>query len=101
MENNKSCILRKKTGGFSLGKLNKGWGFEEWKRMLAKRVHKIIIINLKNPHWKIELKKRLLQTVCVSIALLNEIDTRSDGIHKTEKSNLTEYDEKVKKCKAK
>lgn len=86
---------------FLWGDLNKKWNFEEWKRMLAKRVHKIIKIDINNPHWKIELKKRLLQNACVSIALLNEIESLKcddlDGIV----SNLDEYADKVRKCEAK
>ena len=87
---------------FLWGKLNSNWNFEEWKRMLAKRVHKIIVIDTNNPHWKIELKKRLLQNACVSIALLNEIDgLNNDRLADGIVSNLSEYNDKVRKCESK
>lgn len=83
------------------GDLNGEWGLEEWKRMITKRAHKIVKVNTDNPHWKIELKKRLLQNACVSIALMGRLDNLEDGIHPTVPSNLPEYDKIVKKCENK
>ncbi len=82
------------------GTLNKQWEFEEWKRMLAKRVHKIIVIDRSNPHWKIELKKRLIQNACVSIALLSEVPSLGEK-KQIALSNLQFYADKVAKCKTK
>jgi len=86
---------------FLWGELNGEWGFEEWKRMLAKRVHKIVKIDLKNPHWKVELKKRLMQNACISIAMMNEVDHLKDGVHDSIPSNLPEIEPLVRKCEAK
>jgi hypothetical protein len=56
------------------GELNETWGLEEWKRMFRKRILKIEDIKFDNPHWKIELKKRLLQNAALSIALIKLLD---------------------------
>jgi hypothetical protein len=90
----------RKCEDFLWGKLNQQWNLEEWKRMLAKRVHKIIVIETTNPHWKIELQKRLLQNACVSIGMLQEIGHLDRDIQSVP-SNLPQYEEKVEKCKQK
>jgi hypothetical protein len=74
-------------------------GLEEFKRMFRKRVAKIDEIDMKNPHWKIELKKRLLQTAAIAVNLLTKLDLNSlkySGIHPTLPSNLNQYKNRVK-----
>ena len=53
---------------------NGNWGLEEWLRMFRKRVAKLEEIKRDNPHANVELKKRLLQTAALSIALIGIID---------------------------
>ena len=87
---------------FLWGKLNISWGLEEWKRMFTKRAHKIVKIDTKNPHWKIELRKRLLQNACLSLSLLGRLDTLKDGISNVNiPSNLEKYEEMTNDCKNK
>lgn len=50
------------------------WGLEEWRRMFRKRVAKLDEVQESNPHATVELKKRLLQTAALSIALIGIID---------------------------
>ena len=69
--------------------------------MITKRAHKIVKIDTKNPHWKIELQKRLLQNACVSISLMGRIKDLEDGIHPTVESNLREIHPIMARCKAK
>jgi hypothetical protein len=77
------------------GELNDNWGLEEWKRMFRKRNLKIDDIKVDNPHWKIELKKRLLQNAALSVALIKLLD--DDKVHTCRvsgngtPSNLHEY----------
>jgi len=77
---------------FLWGKHNQKWGLEEWRRMFRKRVTKIDEIDIKNPHWKVEMKKRLLQTASLSIALIYLLD---DGEISLE-TNLPQYKKKKK-----
>jgi len=86
---------------FLWGIYNDDWGLEEWQRMITKRAHKIVKIDTKNPHWKIELQKRLLQNACVSISLMGRIKDLKDGIHPTVESNLKEIHPIMARCKAK
>ena len=51
-------------------------GLEEWRRMFRKRWAKIDEVKLDNPHWHIELKKRLLQNAALSIALLGIVNSK-------------------------
>lgn len=75
-------------------------GLEEYKRMFRKRVVKIEEISFDNPHWKVEFKKRLLQTAALAIKAISRIDNGelnydgcfSDGTP----SNLPEYATPVK-----
>lgn len=75
------------------GESNGSWGLEEWRRMFIKRLVKIEMIDPKNPHAVVELKKRLLQNTALSIALIGilhfgrPIDIVNDNIP----SNLPEY----------
>lgn len=86
---------------FLWGHLNDEWGLEEWQRMITKRAHKIVKIEVNNPHWKVELRKRLLQNACVSIAMLEKVDKLKAGIHPTVPSNLDGYEDITNRCKAK
>lgn len=76
------------------GAANCSWGLEEWRRMFRKRVAKIDAINEDNPHAHVELKKRLLQTAALSIALINTIDEAGEipkRVDDAPESNLPEY----------
>ena len=79
-----------------------GAGFEEFKRMYRKRVVKIDAIKMSNPHWKVELRKRLLQIAAISVNLIHKLDNGVyfyDGIHPDMETNLPEYTEEVRDCK--
>ncbi len=83
---------------FLWSKMNRDIGLEEFKRMFRKRLEKVDAIDMSNPHWKVELKKRLLQTAAISVNLINKIDNgelRHDGIHPTLPSNLPQYSQKI------
>ncbi len=88
-----SVIAARKVQTMLWGEANGAWGLEEWRRMFAKRNHKIDIIDPKNPHAIIELKNRLLQNAALSIALIgilhygHPMDIANDQIP----SNLAEY----------
>ncbi len=79
---------------FLWGDMNKDCGLEEFKRMFRKRVIKIDEIDMANPHWKVELRKRLLQTAAISVNMLTKMDNNliiHDGIHPTLPSNLPQF----------
>lgn len=59
---------------FLWGDKNQVWNFEEWRRMLRKRVQKLEGIENSHAYPEIEIKKRLLQTAAVSIAMLVYMD---------------------------
>jgi hypothetical protein len=83
---------------FLWGEMNKDCGLEEFKRMFRKRVAKIDEVQIDNPHWKVELRKRLLQTAAIAVNLIQKIDEGSithDGIHPTKPSNLPQYAKKI------
>jgi len=63
---------------FLWGTANGEWGLEEWLRMFRKRVAKLEEVKQDNPHAAVELKKRLLQTAALSVALIGIIDR--DGV---------------------
>ena len=74
---------------FLWGNFNdKAASLEEWKRMLRKRVAKVDEIEVSNPHYKVELRKRLLQTAAVSISLLRRLNADNDHVLT---SNLPRY----------
>lgn len=84
---------------FLWGEANGEWGLEEWLRMFRKRVAKLEEVRRDNPHAAVELKKRLLQTAALSIALIGVIDR--DGVPWSAKpdappSNLPEFARPVK-----
>ena len=90
-----SVISARKIQTMLWGEANGAWGLEEWRRMFAKRNHKIELIDPSNPHAIVELKKRLLQNAALSIALISilhygrPIDIVNDQIP----SNLPHYAE--------
>jgi hypothetical protein len=74
--------------------MNDESGLEEFRRMFRKRVAKIESISMDNPHWRVELNKRLLQTaaICVNLMAKNATGRLTHaGVHPTMPSNLPEY----------
>ena len=65
-----SIIAARKIQTMLWGEANGSWGLEEWRRMFVKRFNKIDMIDPKNPHAIVELKKRLMQNAALSIALM-------------------------------
>lgn len=61
--------------------------------MLRKRMAKIEEVRPDNPHYAVELKKRILQMAAVSISLLEQMEARNipDGIHPFLPRNLPDY----------
>ncbi len=90
-----TVISARKVQQFLWGFVNDEWGLEEWRRMFRKRLKKIDDIDSSNPHWKVEMKKRVLQNTALGIALLALIDrgNLAEGIHPTVPSNLPAYEE--------
>lgn len=84
---------------FLWGDMNDDCGLEEFKRMFRKRLAKIDQIDVSNPHWRTELKKRVLQTAAISINLITKLDNGKitfAGTHPTLPSNLPDFDIKIK-----
>lgn len=77
---------------FLWGESNGAWGLEEWRRMFRKRVAKLDEIDVGNPYWRVEMRKRLLQTAALAVAMLALLD--DDGVFKG--SNLPAFAEPVK-----
>ena len=78
--------------------MNAKCGLEEFRRMFRKRVAKLEEIRMDNPHWRVELKKRLLQTAAIAVNLITRIDNGQlihDGVHPTLPSNLPQFDRPV------
>ena len=70
------------------GEFNDNIPLEEWRRMLRKRVVKVDELDETNPHFKIELRKRLMQTAAVCVSLLGRLElNRFDPMV----SNLPDY----------
>lgn len=79
---------------FLWGKSNGEWGLEEWKRMFRKRVAKLDAISEENPHAAVELKKRLLQTAALAVALIAVVEEKGGIPQRSEEappSNLPQY----------
>lgn len=77
--------------------INEQCGIEEFKRMFRKRVCKIDQIEISNPYWKVELRKRLLQTAAIAVNCITKLD--NDLLIKINPdflSNLPEHEEIVK-----
>ena len=73
-------------------------GLEEFRRMFRKRVAKIEAISMDNPHWRVELNKRLLQTAAICVNLMAKMAggrLTHDGIHPTMPGNLPDYDQPI------
>lgn len=78
--------------------MNNGAGLEEFKRMFRKRLSKIEEIDMNNPHWKVELKKRLLQIAAISVNLMTKLDKNEiihGGIHPIKPSNLPQFRDRI------
>ena len=78
--------------------MNEQCGLEEFRRMFRKRVAKLEEIRMDNPHWRVELKKRLLQTAAIAVNLITRIDNGQvthDGIHPSKPSNLPQFDRPI------
>jgi hypothetical protein len=85
-------LSARKLEQFLWGEYNDQWNLEEWKRMFKKRVIKIDDIDINNPHAIIEMRKRLLQNACLSVALINILDTKGIPSEKCNiPSNLENY----------
>ena len=93
-----SIIAARQVQEFLWGKYNDKWDLEEWKRMYRKRWAKIDEIDAKNPHYMIELKKRILQNAALSIAMLVKIENNEIQEACEVPSNLPGYAEKSKFC---
>lgn len=93
-----SIMSARKVQEFLWGFVNAEWGLEEWRRMFRKRIQKIDDIDMSNPHWKVELKKRLLQNAALCVALLALLDNKEfeEGVHMTVPSNLPTFTEEGK-----
>jgi len=75
-------------------------GLEEFRRMFRKRLAKIEAISMDNPHWQVELNKRLLQTAAICVNLMAKTAAgrlTHDGIHPTLPSNLPDFNQPIKK----
>lgn len=95
-----AILCARKIQEFLWSDMNAEAGLEEFKRMFYKRLVKLDSVNMANPHWKIELKKRLLQIAAISINMLGKLEDGSlnhSGIHPTLASNLPEFAETLKK----
>jgi len=80
------------------GASNRAWGIEEWLRMFRKRLAKLEEVKRDNPHAAVELRKRLLQTAALAIALMAIIEKKG-VVWKAKKpipSNLPQYKKPVK-----
>ncbi|MBT6217839.1 MAG: hypothetical protein HOI42_13880 [Candidatus Marinimicrobia bacterium] len=86
---------------FLWGDMNDACGLEEFKRMFRKRLAKIDQIDVSNPHWRTELKKRVLQTAAISVNLITKLDNGKvtfSGTHPFLPSNLPDYEKAEKKA---
>ena len=92
-------LAARKIQTFLWGKANGEYGFEEWKRMFRKRVAKLDEVSLENPHAATEVKKRLLQTAALAVALIAVIEKRGgipEAAADAPPSNLPQYSKPVK-----
>lgn len=85
-----TIIAVRKVQDFLWSAVNDEIPFEEFRRMLRKRLVKMDQITFDNPYWEIEARKRLLQLAAVSINAINKID---QGGFKG--SNLLDYSKKT------
>lgn len=78
--------------------MNHESGLEEFRRMFRKRVAKIEAISMDNPHWRVELNKRPLQTAAICVNLMAKTASgrlTHDGVHPTLPSNLPDYGQPI------
>jgi len=73
-----AIVAARQVQTFLWGEANGEWGLEKWLRMFRKRVAKLDEVKRENPHASVELRKRLLQTAALSVALIGIIDR--DGV---------------------
>jgi len=59
--------------------------------MLRKRISKLDEISIDNPHYEVELKKRLLQIAAVSINCIAQIDAKNIKPVSSQPTNLPQY----------
>ena len=91
-------MAARKIQEFLWADMNDECGLEEFRRMFRKRVAKIEAISMDNPHWRVELNKRLLQTAAICVNLMAKNATgrlTHGGVHPTMPSNLPEYETRV------
>jgi len=69
-----TIVAARQIQDFLWGGINDGAGFEEFRRMLRKRLAKLDQINFENPYWKTEARKRLLQLAAISIQVMGRLD---------------------------
>lgn len=79
---------------FLWGFHNDGWDYEEWLRMLRKRVVKLEQIEQDNPHKLVEIRKRLLQVIAVGVNFITKLDGNNIQDVSQHVSNLPEFSEK-------
>lgn len=84
-------VAARKIQDFLWTGINIGAGFEEFRRMLRKRLVKMDEIKFTNPYWKIEARKRLLQLAAISVQAIGRLE--NPGFQGT---NLGEYADPVK-----
>ena len=85
-----TILSARKIQDFLWGGINEGAGFEEFRRMLRKRLVKMDEIKFDNPYWRTEARKRLLQLAAISIQCMARLD--DPGF---QGSNLHEFSEKT------
>lgn len=88
-----TIVAARKIQDFLWSGINSGAGFEEFRRMLRKRLVKMEEISFDNPYWKTEARKRLLQVAAVAVQAIGRLD--DPGF---QGSNLHEFSEPVKEC---
>jgi hypothetical protein len=94
----KTMLAARQVQEFLWGKMNDDIGLEEVRRMIRKRVAKLDAVSTENPHWRIEVKKRLLQTAAIAVNFITKIENgqlTETGIHPSLPSNLPDFCEKV------
>ena len=69
-----TIIAARQIQDFLWSGINVGAGFEEFRRMLRKRLVKMDEVTFDNPYWKIEARKRLLQLAAISVQAIARLD---------------------------
>jgi hypothetical protein len=68
---------------------------EEFLRMFRKRVVKLDELDFNNPHYQIELKKRVMQIVAIGINFMNRLDNNNFTDKPLLQSNLPQYNKPI------